>query len=104
MAGISQLERERRDRLYERGLRQCNTCREPLPLHRFSPRRDGYKGLNGTCRDCKNVQAADYRERTPDYQAYRQRRWRHDNQGAWLAISRRRDVRDRWRRDGVVAA
>lgn len=103
MAAISQAERERRDRLYERGLKQCNTCGEPLPLHQFSPRRDGYKGLNGTCRGCKNVQCADYRLRTPDYQSERQRRWRLENREAWLAISRRRDTRHRWRTEGLVA-
>lgn len=103
MAAITKAERERRDRLYERGLKQCNTCEEPLPLHMFSPRSDGYRGLNGTCKDCKNVQAADYRQRTPEYQASRQKRWRDANHRSYLAISRRRDVRVRWRREGLVA-
>lgn len=102
VSGISQRERERRDRLYERGLKQCNTCEEPLPLDKFSPRSDGYKRLNGTCRDCKNLHAADYRQRTPEYQAARQKRWRQGNPKSWLAISRRRDARVRWRQTGVA--
>lgn len=44
MAGITQAEREQRDRLYERGLKQCNTCDEPLPLSDFVPRHDCYRG------------------------------------------------------------
>jgi hypothetical protein len=34
MAGITQAERERRDRRYELGLKDCNACTEPLPLDR----------------------------------------------------------------------
>lgn len=103
MAGITQAEREQRDRLYERGLKQCNTCTEPLALSRFAPRHDGYRGLNGTCRDCKNAQVADYQKNNPEKVAERVRRWRHANQDKWLAISRRRDVRIRWKRGGEVA-
>jgi hypothetical protein len=102
MAAISQAERQRRDTLYELGLKQCNTCTEPLPLVSFAPRHDGYRGLNGTCRGCKSAQAAEHRKRTPDHQAYRQRRWQHANREAWLAISRRRDARVRWRKEGVA--
>lgn len=97
MAGISQAERAERDALYETGLKLCNTCGEPLPLVRFAPRHDGYKGLNGTCRGCRRMQGADYRRRTLDHQAIRQRRWRRNNPDKWLAISRRRDVRSAWR-------
>lgn len=103
MAGISQIERERRDTLYERGLRQCNTCAEPLPLDQFGPRHDGYKGLNGTCRDCYRSWNADWQKRTPEYQAARQKAWRAENRPDWLAISRRRDVRHRWHESGEVS-
>jgi hypothetical protein len=102
MAAITQAERERRDRLYELGLKQCNTCTEPLTLDKFSPRHDGYRGLNGTCRSCKNIQVAGYQKRNPEKVAARVRRWRHENREAWLATSRRRDVRFRWRKDGVT--
>jgi hypothetical protein len=78
MAGITQAERERRDRLYERGLKQCNTCDEPLSLDSYSLRADGYRGLNGTCKACKNAAAADYQLRTPERQADRQKRWRDE--------------------------
>ena len=43
MAGITQAERERRDRLYEHGLKQCSVCDEPLPLEKFGHRQDGYR-------------------------------------------------------------
>jgi hypothetical protein len=102
MAGITQVERERRNRLYERGLKQCTTCDEPLPLAAFAARHDGYQGLNGTCRDCKNEATRDYQRRTPELQAVRQSRWRVGNRDQWLAISRRRAVRLRWRREGVT--
>ncbi|MGA9491400.1 MAG: hypothetical protein WBV80_14280 [Mycobacterium sp.] len=103
MVGITQAERERRDRLYECGLKQCNTCEEPLPLADFAPRDDGYRGLKGTCRPCKNSAKSIYQQNTPELQTVRQRRWRHANPDKWLEISRRRDVRHRWRRDGLVS-
>jgi hypothetical protein len=102
MSGITQAVRDERDRLYERGLKLCNACAGPLPLDRFASRADGYRGLDGRCRTCRNARTADYQRRTPDYQAYRQRRWRHANPDAWLAISRRRDVRARRRAIGVA--
>lgn len=68
----------------------------------FGLTHDGYWGLNGTCRDCVNARAAEYRKRTPEYQAARQRRWQHANREGWLAISRRRDALVRWRRDGYL--
>ncbi|WIM87708.1 hypothetical protein PT015_23235 [Candidatus Mycobacterium wuenschmannii] len=102
MAGISQAERDYRDRLYQRGLKQCTTYKEPLTLDKFTLRPDGWRGLNGSCRPCCNARTANHQNRTPDYQAYRQRRWRHANPVAWLAISRRRDVRQRWRRGEVL--
>lgn len=101
--GITHEERERRDRLYRLGLKQCNTCEEPLPLGSFSPRPDGYRGLNGSCRDCKNAAKSEYQRRTPEMQQARQMRWRKGNRESWLAISRRRDARVRWRQEGVVA-
>lgn len=103
MAGITQAERERRDALYEKGLKQCTTCDEPLPLADFAPQSDGYRGLTGSCRPCRNARTADYQERAPERQAERQKRWRDANPGSWLAISRRRDVRLRWRREGIAA-
>ena len=99
MAEISQVERDRRDRL-SRGLKQCTVCDEPLPLADFGPRSDGYQGLNGSCRMCRNAATSDYQRRHPEKQAERQRRWRADNPERWLAVSRRRDARKRWRRDG----
>jgi hypothetical protein len=103
MAGIARAERERRDALYAKGLKQCTTCDEPLPLADFAPQSDGYRGLTGSCRPCRNVRTADYQKRNPEKLADRQRRWRDENPRRWLAISRRRDVRARWRRDGVAA-
>jgi hypothetical protein len=96
MAGITKAERERRDALYTLGLKECKACEEPQALREYSPRADGYRGLNGTCRTCKHAVDADYRRRTPDYQAERQRDWREANRAAWLAISRRRQERERW--------
>lgn len=104
MAAITQAERQRRDRLYELGLKQCNTCTEPLTLDKFSPRHDGYRGLNGTCRDCKNAQKAEYQRRNPEKVAARMRRWRAENREKRLAIEQRRDIRSRWRRAGLVSA
>lgn len=103
MAGIIQAERERRDRMYERGLKQCNTCTEPLPLSKFAPRPDCYRGLNGTCRRCKSIGTVEWQKNQRERQAVRQKQWRDANPDKWLAISRRRDVRARWRRDGMVS-
>ena len=66
MAGITRAERERRDALYALGLKQCTTCDEPLPLADFAPQSDGYRGLTGSCRPCRNVRTADYQKRNPD--------------------------------------
>jgi hypothetical protein len=96
MAGITKAERQRRDRLYELGLKECNTCEEPQALPQYGHRADGYKGLNGTCNTCKNAAHSAYQRRTPEYQAERQRRWREANKDAWLSISRRRQERERW--------
>ncbi|MCW2546792.1 MAG: hypothetical protein JWN96_1252 [Mycobacterium sp.] len=96
MAMISRIERERRKRLYLLGLKQCTECEEPLPLEKFGRRSDGYRGLYSRCKRCVNSQTAENQKRTPDYQAHRQRRWRHANRAAWLDISRRRDARVRW--------
>ena len=66
MAGMSIAERERRDRLYELGLKVCNTHGEPLPLANFAPRHDGYRGLNGTCRACKNAGTLAWQKANPE--------------------------------------
>lgn len=79
MAAISQAERERRDVLYLRGLKQCTRCGETLPLETFPPQSDGYRGLSGGCRPCKNAATADYQKRNPDKLAARVRRWNAAN-------------------------
>ncbi|AFR50019.1 HNH endonuclease [Gordonia sp. KTR9] len=89
MAGITRVERERRDALYEQGLKQCNTCADPLPLDQFAPRADGYRGLNGTCRGCKNDQVADYQRRNPEKVAARVRRWNATNRARSHEIAKR---------------
>jgi hypothetical protein len=103
MAGITRAERERRDALYALGLKQCTTCDEPLPLADFAPQSDGYRGLTGSCRPCRNVRTADYQKRNPDKVADKVLRWRHENPEARRAIVRRYEARARWRRNGVAA-
>ncbi|WP_457145149.1 hypothetical protein [Mycobacterium sp. URHB0021] len=95
MAGIPQAERERRDRLYVYGVKQCTRCDQALPLDEFAPRPDGYMGLYGACRGCRNDDNLERQKQTPDKQAGRQKRWRDNNPETWLAISRRRDLRSR---------
>jgi hypothetical protein len=63
MARITRAERERRDRLYERGLKQCNATGEPLPLDAFAPWHDGYQGLEGTCRACRTTAVLAHQKR-----------------------------------------
>ena len=91
MAGISIAERERRDRLYELGLKVCNS--EPLPLANFGPRHDGYRGKDGTCRACKNAATLAWQKANPEKNAAKVRRWCAENREARLAIERRRDTR-----------
>jgi hypothetical protein len=55
MAAISAAERQRRDTLYDEGVKACTSCQRAKPLADFYPRRDGYRGLYGECRKCKNV-------------------------------------------------
>jgi hypothetical protein len=98
MAGISIADRERRDRLYELGLKVCNTHGEPLPLANFAPRHDGYRGLNGSCRACTNAATLAWQKANPEKNAAKVRRWCAENREARLAIERRRDTRRRWRR------
>jgi hypothetical protein len=95
-------ELQRREALYAIGLKTCNTCTEPLPLEKFAIRHDGWQGLNGTCRRCGNVATLARQKLRPELGAARSRRWRQANREAWLATSRRRDVRFRWRRDGLA--
>jgi len=97
MAGISQAERDRRDALYERGLKVCNTHGEPLPLDSFAPRHDGYKRLNGTCRACHNAATQAHQKRYPERVNGRMKRWREANPERWREITRRYAVRAEWR-------
>jgi hypothetical protein len=55
MAAISGAERARRDVLYHQGLKDCTCCQRSKPLADFGPRSDGYRGLYGECRKCKNA-------------------------------------------------
>lgn len=89
MPGISQVERNRRDRLYEDGLKQCTQCAETLGVESFEPQSDGYKGLTGACRLCRRKASADYRKRTPEKQSARQKRWRDANPDRSHAIAKR---------------
>lgn len=102
MAAISAAERQRRDRLYELGLKQCTACDEPKPLDAYRQRSDGYRGLNGSCRDCRNAATLDYQKRNPEQCAARMRRWRHANRSDRLLIERRYAARRRWREQGVA--
>jgi hypothetical protein len=102
MAGITQAERDSRNRLYELGLKGCNTCTEPLPLAKFAPRSDGYRGLNGSCRPCVNAKTLDCQRRNPEKVAARVRRWRRENREARLVVERRYAARRQWR-EGVEA-
>lgn len=93
MAAISAAERQRRDQLYEQGLKDCTCCRRAKPLADFHARRDGYRGLHGECRRCKNAATSARERRNPDGQAARQKRWRDANPDLAHAIAKR--YRDR---------
>src|SRR5271156_3833838 len=93
MAAISAAERQRRDQLYEQGLKECACCRRAKPPADFHTRRDGYKGLRGECRKCKNVATSARERRSPDKQAARQKRWCDANLDRAHAIAKR--YRDR---------
>lgn len=109
MAAITAAEREHRDRLYEQGLKDCTCCRRTKPLADFHLRRDGYRGLYGECRKCKNAATSARERRNPDKRAARQRRWQVANPERAHAIAKRyRDShpeqeRARRLRHGVVA-
>lgn len=79
MAGITQAERERRDRLYEQGLKDCSACGRQKPIADFGPRSDGYNGLYGECRKCKNAYIYAHQVRNPRIVAARVRRWNAAN-------------------------
>ncbi len=79
MAGITQAERERRDRLYEQGLKDCSACGRQKPIADFGPRSDGYNGLYGECRKCKNAYTYAHQVRNPRIVAARVRRWNAAN-------------------------
>lgn len=88
MAPITKIERERRTELYERGLKECSSCAEVLPLAQFRPNQRGWMGLYSRCRDCKNTVDNEHRKRTPKYQAARQKRWRDANPDQSHAIAK----------------
>jgi hypothetical protein len=89
MAAISAAERQRRDTLYDEGLKACTSCRRTKPLADFPLRRDGYRGLYGECRKCKNAATAALERRNPDTQAARQKRWRDASPERAHAIAKR---------------
>jgi hypothetical protein len=93
MAAISAAERQRRDQLCEQGLKECTCCRRAKPLADFHARHDGYKGLHGECRKCKNTATSARERRSPDKQAARQKRWRDANPDLAHVIAKR--YRDR---------
>lgn len=89
MAAISAAERQRRDQLYEQGLKECTCCRRAKSPAEFHTRRDGYKGLRGECRECQNVATSARERRSPDGQAARQKRWRDAKPDLAHAIAKR---------------
>lgn len=88
---ISRVERERRDRLYESGLRQCTKCAETLPLRSFSKASSGYKGLRSACKSCTYLVDLDWNSRNPEKRTEYARRWREGNP------ERAREVQARFR-------
>lgn len=89
MAGITQAEREHRDWLYERGLKNCSSCSIDKPLAEFGARSDGYRGLYARCKRCVNTETAAYQKRRPQVLANRQKRWRQTNPTQWAGIAKR---------------
>jgi hypothetical protein len=51
----------------------------------------------------RKERSIDGQKRNPEMVAARVRRWRHANRAERPAIERRRDIRRRWRRDGLVS-
>lgn len=89
MAAITNAERQRRDALYFQGLKGCTSCQRTKPLAEFHRRSDGYRGLCGECRKCKNAATWARERRSPAKQAARQRRWQRENPERAHAIAKR---------------
>jgi hypothetical protein len=89
MAAITQAERQRRDALYFEGLKDCTSCQRTKPLAEFHRRSDGYRGLYGECRKCKNAAIAAHQTRNPDKVNARVRRWQRENPERAHAIAKR---------------
>ena len=58
---------------------QPTSCGRQKPIADFGPRSDGYNGLYGECRKCKNAYTYAHQVRNPRIVAARVRRWNAAN-------------------------
>ena len=60
--GISKEEKNRRDELFEQGLKICSTCNRILSVDNFGKKKNGAYGLNSECKECKNDRDKKYHQ------------------------------------------
>ncbi|NKS00467.1 hypothetical protein GS528_04800 [Rhodococcus hoagii] len=94
MTAITNIERERRQALFEQGLKECSKCLEALPIDRFRRRSDGWAGLRAECIGCQDAAAAAWRADHREEERVRVREWMQDHPGRWGAYDAQRRADD----------
>jgi hypothetical protein len=91
VAPITSVERERREALFARGLKECSSpdCVVPYPLEWFAPNNRSYRGLSSRCIPCRNEATLEYQKRHPAKLAARVRTWQRENPERSHGIAKR---------------
>lgn len=63
MAGVTKQEKERRDKLAEKGIKVCGTCKKEKPFSEFSKNKHHVYGFNSSCKSCEKQYREDNKER-----------------------------------------
>lgn len=77
--GISREEKQRRDELFEQGLKVCCTCKRELLFNEFNKNKSCIDGLSRMCRSCTKQNGRKYYQDNREHMKERTRKWRKEN-------------------------
>ncbi len=91
MSPITKVERERREVLFARGLKECSSpeCVVPYPLEWFGPNPRAYRGLHGKCIPCRRDERLEDQRRNPEKANAKAKRWRERHPERAAAIAKK---------------
>lgn len=86
--GISKEEKQRREVLFEQGIKVCCTCKRELSFDAFNKNKSCADGLCRMCRDCSKQKDREYCEDHRVEACERIKKWREDNPEKYKAAGR----------------